>query len=116
MFFPVRCMFWLTVVYTSISWPGGEGGATSAPAAGLAAAAVTQAATAVRTAAMDACLASPANCATKIAAVSHIVETIAPVPSVRPAKSASNLPVQSTDTLRSDDKIPAPVHTRRLPG
>ena len=114
MLFPVRCMFWLTVVYTSITWPGVDGVGAPAPGTGrLAEAAVAKVTAAIRTTATDACLAAPAACAEKIAAVSHLAENIVPVPAVRPGRAD---PGKGADTLRADDRTAAPLHARHVPG
>ena len=117
MLFPVRCMFWLTVVYTSIAWPGVDGVGAPAPGAGrLAEAAVAKVTATFRTTATDACLAAPAACAEKIAAVSRLAENIVPVPALRPGRTGPGAPARGADTLRADDRTAAPLRASHVPG
>ena len=113
MFFPVRCMFWLTVVYTSIAWPGVG---APAPGAGTAETAVARVTATIQTTATDACLAAPAACVEKIAAVARLAENIVPVPVLRPAKAGPVTPAKGADTLRADDRTATPSRVRHVPG
>ena len=111
MLFPVRCVFWLGVVYTSIAWPGVEaGGAGGRAAADLTNSGLRQALT-LRAQVADACLAAPAACAGGIAAMTRAAANIVPVPLARPKPAG-------TDTLRAEDRTAAspPRALRRMPG
>lgn len=104
MFFPVRCVFWLGVVYTSIVWPGGAGPALPT-AEGAAALAPSLAA--VSGTLMDVCRRTPTTCLSTGTAMAGAIQSIVPVPLPRPAATASG-----TDTLRASDRtaVAPPAH------
>ncbi len=100
MLFPLRCAFWLTIVYTSIVWPG-----ASTPGLDVAKTALGNVATRLSTAAADRCLTAPTSCTQGLVALSQAVGNVVPVAIPRVADAKQPVKTASgTDTLRKEDR------------